>query len=55
MTCEDITMEKVYMDCDLLTGKNTDGIKYVFCSECYRYDICKKAFEEDYGVKVDEL
>lgn len=52
---EKIAMEKVNSDCDLLSGKNADGIKYEFCSECYRYDICKKCFEDDYVGKVDDL
>ena len=36
-----------YKDCDLITGKNTDNIKYDMCVECYRYDICKKAFNDE--------
>lgn len=30
--------------CDLLTGKSGKE-PYSDCSECYRYDICKKALE----------
>lgn len=43
----EITMEQVHSDCDLLTGKNCDGIKYDSCSECYRYDTCSQGFEKD--------
>ena len=34
-------------DCDLITGKNTDNIKYDMCIECYRYDTCKASFESE--------
>ena len=40
------SMEKHYSDCDYLTGKNADGIRYDYCGDCYRYEICKDALEE---------
>ena len=33
------------IDCDLITGDNTDNTKYDMCIQCYRYDICKACFE----------
>ena len=40
------TMEQFHCDCDYLTGDDVDGIRYDYCYECYRYDICKKSYEE---------
>ena len=33
-----------YTYCDFITKDNEDGLEYDSCIQCYRYDICKKAY-----------
>ena len=47
MDMNDYMTQKHRETCDLLTGENNDRIQYDYCSECYRYEICKACDEKD--------
>ena len=32
-------------NCDFITKDNENGIEYDYCIQCYRYEICKKAYK----------
>ena len=40
---KDEQLDEFFKDrCDYRNGDNEDGTYYDSCTECYRYDICKK-------------
>lgn len=42
---------KIYSDCDYFNENQDDEFAPQFkdCEFCYRYDICKKAYDEEHG------
>ena len=49
---------KLYPKCDLLIGNEPEEYleeQYIECEYCYRYEICKKAFDKEKDILISNM